>query len=86
MEYEDTIDTLELPRAASVVELGAVEHVPHPVGLLVVLTAVSLVQAFYKLVLFPNLGAGKDITTFTVGLPDLENKDVLASSLFIIKP
>ena len=86
MAYEDTIDTLELPRAASVVELGAVEHVPHPVGLLVVLTAVSLVQAFYKLVLFSNLGAGKDITTFTVGLPDLENKVVLASSLFIMKP
>jgi hypothetical protein len=35
-----TIDTLELPGAAGIVELGAVEHVPHPVCLLIMLTAV----------------------------------------------
>ena len=68
----NTIDTFELPGAAGVVELGAVEHVPHTVGVLVVLAAVSLVQTLHKLVLFPNLGAGKDITPLTVGLASLE--------------
>ena len=46
-----TIDTFELSGAAGVVELGAVEHVPHTVGVLVVLAAVSLIQTLHKLVL-----------------------------------
>ena len=67
-----TIDTFELPCAAGVVELGAVEHVPHAVGLLVVLAAVGGIQALHKLVFFPSLGAGEDITTLTVALTNLE--------------
>lgn len=66
-----TIDTLELPGTASVVELGAVEHVVHPVGLLVMLAAMSGIQALLKLIFFANLSACKHITVCTVGLPNL---------------
>ena len=71
-EEDSTIDTLELPGTAGVVELGAVKHVPHAVGLLVVLAAVGGIQALHKLVFFPSLGAGEDITTLTVALTNLE--------------
>ena len=74
-----TIDTFELPGAAGVVELGAVEHVPHTVGVLVVLAAVSLIQTLHKLVLFPNLGAGEDITILSVGLASLDRSVLIRS-------
>ena len=65
-----------MPGAAGVVELGAVEHVPHLVRVLVVLAAVGGVEAGDKLVLLAHLGAGEDITPGAVGLSNLGKDNI----------